>query len=166
MSHPRYSHEVKVLALPLRLPSVDLDQLLPNASSLRSWPDIHAAVERQHGYKISVGPAPQSLGRSVTGVWMRTETQSYIFHDEGCVQSDAFVRHIVAHEYGHILLRHSGCELSIGTAFSKVGKDKSVRQVLARSNRWTSQEKDAEAIAVALAAHLASQPDPVLELFG
>ena len=155
MSHPRYSHEVKVLTLLRRPPSDGIDQLLPNARSLKSWPDIHAAVEQQHGYKISVGPAPQSLGRSVTGVWMRTETQSY-----------AFVRHIVAHEYGHILLRHSGCALSIGTAFSKVGKDKSVQQILARSERWTSQEKDAEAIAVALAAHLASQPDPVLELFG
>ncbi|WJZ68446.1 hypothetical protein [Kocuria rosea] len=157
---------MKVLTLPRRPPSDGIDQLLPNARSLKSWPDIHAAVEQQHGYKISVGPAPQSLGRSVTGVWMRTETQSYIFHDEGCVQSEAFVRHIVAHEYGHILLRHSGCALSIGTAFSKVGKDKSVQQILARSERWTSQEKNAEAIAVALAAHLASQPDPVLELFG
>jgi hypothetical protein len=82
------------------------------------------------------------------------------------VRSQAFVRHIVAHEYGHILLRHSGCELSIGTAFSSLGKNKSVRQILTRSEQWTAQEQEAEAIAVALAAHLANQTDPILELFG
>ncbi|WP_188539917.1 hypothetical protein [Kocuria dechangensis] len=143
-----------------------LQELLPGLPSLRSWPEVHAAVEEAHGCRITVRPAPQSLGQSVTGVWLRTKTQSYIFHDEGRVRSQAFVRHIVAHEYGHILLRHSGCELSIGTAFSSLGKNKSVRQILTRSEQWTAQEQEAEAIAVTLAAHLANQTDPILELFG
>jgi hypothetical protein len=72
----------------------------------------------------------------------------------------------VAHEYGHILLRHHGCELSVGTAFSAVGKSRSVEQILARSEQWTPQEREAEALAVALSTHLSNNPDPVAEMFG
>jgi hypothetical protein len=77
-----------------------------------------------------------------------------------------FVRHIVAHEYGHILLRHSGCELTLGTAFEAVGKPKNVREVLARSESWTTQELEAEAIAVELMGRMCREVDAVVEIFG
>jgi hypothetical protein len=131
-----------------------------------TWADLHSAVEQIHGREIVVGPAPKSLGPMVTGVWLQTDLKSYIFHDEGSVKSEVFVRHIVAHEYGHILLRHSGCELTLGTAFEAVGKPKNVREVLARSESWTTQELEAEAIAVELMGRMCREVDAVVEIFG
>lgn len=154
------------MPLPTPLLSEQVALVLSDLPPAPSWKDLHAAVERLHGCEIVVGPAPKSLGPLVTGVWLQAGSKSYIFHDEGSVESEVFVRHIVAHEYGHILLRHSGCQLTLGTAFPALGKSRSVREVLTRSEQWTAQELEAEAVAVELMGHMCRRIDPIVEIFG
>ena len=49
-------------------------------------------------------------------------------------------RHVILHEYGHILLMHGGCELTLGNAFAHIGGSRRIKTLLGRSSTWTAQE--------------------------
>ncbi|GGG67275.1 hypothetical protein GCM10011374_34380 [Kocuria dechangensis] len=124
---------------------------------------LHREVERRHGKPIAIQPAPAGLGKDVTGLWLETDERSWIFHAAG--ESELLRRHVILHEYGHILLMHSGCELTLGTAFSHIGGSRRIKTLLGRSTAWTVQEIAAEDAATQLAARLAHRADPLLEAF-
>ena len=74
-------------------------------------------------------------------------------------------RHVILHEYGHILLMHGGCELTLGNAFAHIGGSRRIKTLLGRSSTWTTQEIAAENAATRLAARLTQQVNPLLEAF-
>ncbi|MEX5271521.1 hypothetical protein [Kocuria sabuli] len=128
-----------------------------------TWEGLHREVQRRHGKPIRIAPAPAWLGQDVTGLWLEKDEQSWIFHAAG--ESELLRRHVILHEYGHILLEHSGCELTLGNAFSHIGDSRRIKTLLGRSTAWTSQEIAAEDAATRLAARLTRHADPLLEVF-
>jgi len=120
-------------------------------------------VERRHGKPIRIAPAPAGLGQDVTGLWLERDEQSWIFHSAG--DSALLRRHVILHEYGHILLMHGGCELTLGNAFSHLGGSRRIKTLLGRSPSWTAQEVAAEDAATRLTSRLLHRPDPLLEAF-
>ena len=128
-----------------------------------TWEGLHREVQRRHGKPIHIEPAPAGLGQDVTGLWLETDQRSWIFHAAG--ESELLRRHVVLHEYGHILLMHEGCELTLGSAFLHIGGSRRIRTLLGRSPAWTPQEVAAEDTATRLAARLTHRVDPLLEAF-
>lgn len=124
---------------------------------------LHREVERRHGKPVAIQPAPAGLGKDVTGLWLETDERSWIFHAAG--ESELLRRHVILHEYGHILLMHSGCELTLGNAFAHIGDSRRIKTLLGRSPAWTVQEIAAEDAATRLATRLAHRADPLLEAF-
>ncbi|MFI7482425.1 hypothetical protein ACH9EU_08395 [Kocuria sp. M1R5S2] len=136
---------------------------LGDLPSYLTWDGLHREVQRRHGKPIHIEPAPAGLGRDVTGLWLETDGGSWIFHAAG--ESELLRRHVILHEYGHILLMHSGCELTLGNAFSHIGDSRRIKTLLGRSPVWTTQEIAAEDAATRLAALLTRRTDPLLEAF-
>lgn len=128
-----------------------------------TWEGLHREVERRHGKPIRIVPAPAGLGKDVTGLWLEKDEQSWIFHAAG--DSALLRRHVILHEYGHILLMHGGCELTLGNAFSHIGGSRRIKTLLGRSPSWTPQEVAAEDAATRLTSRLVRRPDPLLEVF-
>lgn len=131
--------------------------------SYLTWEGLHREVVRRHGKPVGIEPAPAGLGKDVTGLWLETDEQSWIFHAAG--ESELLRRHVILHEYGHILLMHGGCELTLGNAFQHIGGSRRIKTLLGRSSTWTAQEVAAEEAATRLAARLTHQVDPLLEAF-
>jgi hypothetical protein len=144
------------------VPRCDPD-LLADLPLQLTWEGLHREVQRRHGKPIRIAPAPAGLGRDVTGLWLETDERSWIFHAAG--ESELLRRHVILHEYGHILLMHGGCELTLGSAFSHIGDSRRIKTLLGRSPAWTAQEIAAEDAATRLAARLTHQVDPLLEAF-
>lgn len=128
-----------------------------------TWDELHVEVKQRHGKPIHIEAAPAGLGKDVTGLWLETDQQSWIFYAAG--KSELLRRHVILHEYGHILLLHSGCELTLGSAFPHLGGSRRIRSLLGRSPAWTPQEIAAENTATRLAARLTHRVDPLLEAF-
>jgi hypothetical protein len=128
-----------------------------------TWEGLHREVERRHGKPIRIEQAPARLGKDVTGLWLEKDEQSWIFHAAG--DSALLRRHVILHEYGHILLMHGGCELTLGNAFSHIGGSRRIKTLLGRSPSWTPQEVAAEDAAMRLTSRLVRRPDPLLEVF-
>ncbi|GEO92164.1 hypothetical protein KFL01_14700 [Kocuria flava] len=128
-----------------------------------TWEGLHLEVQRRHGKPIHIVPAPAGLGQDVTGLWLEKAEQSWIFHAAG--ESELLRRHVILHEYGHILLMHGGCELTLGNAFSHIGGSRRIKTLLGRSSIWTAQEVAAEDAATRLASRLTQKVDPLLEAF-
>lgn len=128
-----------------------------------TWEGLHLEVQRRHGKPIHIEPAPAGLGQDVTGLWLEKAERSWIFHAAG--ESELLRRHVILHEYGHILLMHGGCELTLGNAFAHIGGSRRIKTLLGRSSTWTAQEIAAENAATRLAARLTQQVDPLLEAF-
>lgn len=128
-----------------------------------TWEDLHREVQRRHGKPIQIEQAPVDLGGDVTGVWLETDERSWIFHAAG--ESELLRRHVILHEYGHILLMHGGCDLTLGNAFSHIGGTRRVKTLLGRSPIWTTQELAAETVATHLATQLVQRVDPLIEAF-
>jgi hypothetical protein len=143
-------------------PRCDPD-LLADLPLQLTWEGLHREVQRRHGKPIRIAPAPAGLGRDVTGLWLETDERSWIFHAAG--ESELLRRHVILHEYGHILLMHGGCELTLGSAFSHIGDSRRIKTLLGRSSVWTAQEIAAEDAATRLTARLTYQVDPLLEAF-
>ena len=137
--------------------------VLAELPSHLTWDGLHREVQRRHGKPIHIKPAPAGLGHDVTGLWLEKAERSWIFHAAG--ESELLRRHVVLHEYGHILLMHGGCELTLGNAFSHIGGSRRIKTLLGRSSTWTAQEIAAEEAATRLAARLTHQVDPLLEAF-
>ena len=143
-------------------PCSSFDPLADLPSHL-TWDGLHREVVRRHGKPIGIEAAPAGLGKDVTGLWLETDERSWIFHAAG--ESELLRRHVVLHEYGHILLCHGGCELTLGNAFSHIGDSRRIKTLLGRSPVWTAQEIAAEDAATRLAARLTQRADPLLEAF-
>lgn len=128
-----------------------------------TWGSLHLEVQRRHGKPVHIEPAPAGLGQDVTGLWLEKAEQSWIFHAAG--ESELLRRHVILHEYGHILLMHGGCELTLGNAFAHIGGSRRIKTLLGRSSTWTAQEIAAENAATRLAARLTRRVDSLLEVF-
>jgi hypothetical protein len=69
--------------------------------------------------------------------------------------------HVICHEFGHILLRHQGCEglaASMPSVFNHVGQTQGIRRMLARSPQWSDVEKAAEEVAYLLSSATQEKP--------
>ena len=110
---------------------------------------MRGELERSHGGRALVGNDEQ--GHRATPL--------------SGAQLELLRRHVILHEYGHILLMHGGCELTLGNAFAHIGGSRRIKTLLGRSATWTAQEIAAENAATRLAARLTQQVDPLLEAF-
>lgn len=132
-----------------RTPGAAVEQLgLP---SQVSYAHLLEAVELAHGKPIIVRLVPKSTIPGVSGLWLETEAKSHILVPQG--HSDLHRMHVICHEFGHILLRHKGCDglaASMPSVFSHIGQQKGIKRMLARSPLWNDMEKAAEEVAYLL----------------
>jgi Zn-dependent peptidase ImmA (M78 family) len=94
------------------------------------------------------------------GMWVRTAQTDLVFYAE--TTAPAHQRHIIAHELAHILLGHSGAELTEqagGLLFQRI-EPTTVARVLNRADYDTSAEREAELLATLL---LQRRPRPAVE---
>lgn len=94
------------------------------------------------------------------GMWVRTAETDLVFYAE--TTTPAHQRHIIAHELAHILLGHSGAELTEqagGLLFQRI-EPATVARVLSRSEYDTGAEREAELLATLL---LRRRPRPTAE---
>jgi Zn-dependent peptidase ImmA (M78 family) len=94
------------------------------------------------------------------GMWVRTAEADLVFYAESTAA--AHQRHIIAHELAHILLGHSGAELTEqagGQLFQRI-EPATVARVLNRSEYDTGTEREAELLATLL---LQRRPRPSVE---
>lgn len=109
------------------------------------------AVSSAHGKPISIRQVPGHGLSGVSGVWVESAKRSLVLVRSGL--SELHRMHVICHEFGHILLRHEGCEgltASTSSVFHHVGQTQGLRRVLARSPQWSDMEKAAEEVAYLL----------------
>lgn len=147
--------------VPPRMPATAVEQLqLP---SRVSFDHLLKAVEAAHGKSIVVRLVPKSTVPGLSGLWLETETKSHILVPQS--HSSLHRMHVICHEFGHILLRHQGCDglaASMPSVFNHVGQQKGIKRMLARSPQWNDTEKAAEEVAYLLSGFvLDGQAEPV-----
>jgi IrrE N-terminal-like domain len=115
---------------------------------LRAGPDIESLrrqVELLQGRPLRlVGVSERNLP---CGMWVRTETADLVFYAEST--SPAHQRHIIVHELAHILLGHTGAELTeqAGAQLFQRVEPSTVARMLNRSEYDTRTEREAELLA-------------------
>jgi hypothetical protein len=144
-------------ASPRRTPQAVVDQLqLP---SKVSFDGLLETVETTHGKPITVRLVPSSTIPGLSGLWLETELKSHILVPEN--HSELHRMHVICHEFGHILLRHQGCDglaASMPSVFNHVGQKKGIKRMLARSPQWNDMEKAAEEVAYLLSGFVLDKP--------
>lgn len=132
-----------------RTPGAAVEELgLP---SQVSYARLLGAVEMAHGKPIIVRLVPKSTIPGVSGLWLETDAKSHILVPHG--HSALHRMHVICHEFGHILLRHKGCDglaTPMPSVFSHIGQQRGIRRMLARSPQWNDMEKAAEEVAYLL----------------
>lgn len=130
-----------------------------------TFDDLLEIVSRAHGKPIEVKGIDNAMIPSVTGLWIETDTKSFILLPSKDRQLHR--NHAACHEFGHILLGHQTCGVTqaagagtMPSLFQHVGKNTGIRRMLARSLQWNDTERDAERVAYLLSkALLKHSPD-------
>jgi hypothetical protein len=81
-------------------------------------------------------------------VWLETETEDFVFYESNT--SRLHQDHIVLHEIGHIVRRHTATDLLPDSVFEGLFPDldrSTVRRLLGRSSYSSRQEQEAETVA-------------------
>lgn len=106
-----------------------------------------ALVGQQRGHPIVLMPTSMSMG-SLCGLWLGTAKADYVFYEHDT--SRLHQQHIICHEIGHILRRHSpnrilGADVARAlTGSIEVGN---VQHVLGRDTYTDHDEYEAELVA-------------------
>ena len=120
-----------------------LDSLDPAA--LDDLGSLRRQVERRLGRPVRVVPVEQ--GALPCGMWVVAADADYVFHAAGT--SALHQRHIVVHEFAHMLLGHDPAELTgqaAGALADRVSPATALR-MLRRAEYDTSAEREAELLA-------------------
>ena len=120
------------------LRSLEIDEL-------RDLDRLRARIERQRGRRlhltaVEIGPLP-------CGMWVSAPSGDYVFYAAGT--SGLHQRHIVVHEFAHMLLGHVGAALNADSADAlcdRVSGDTVIR-MLSRAAYTSSAEREAELLA-------------------
>lgn len=126
-----------------------------------SFEALLQAVSSAHGKPIIIRDVPGHVLSGVSGLWVESAKRSLVLVRSGL--SELHRMHVICHEFGHILLRHQGCEglaASMPSVFNHVGQTQGLRRMLARSPQWNEMEKAAEEVAYLLTS-VAQQRSPV-----
>lgn len=115
--------------------------------------DVHAAVERVTGSVVRVVDAETRQGLP-HGLWLRFDDLDLIVIAR--TTSELHRRHIVLHEYAHLLLGHRGLS---GTATALVPHlaPRTVARLMGRTVFDTAEERDAEQFAIDLGRLIATR---------
>lgn len=104
-------------------------------------------LQRQRGRRIMVVPI-KTNSRSPCGLWIATDDTDYVFFEANT--SPLHQRHIVLHEFGHMLFEHSGIspfsEPILRQAMPNLDPS-ALKRVLGRSTFTAGQEAEAEMFA-------------------
>ena len=117
------------------------------------------AVALAHGKPVIIRDVPGHVLSGISGLWVESAKRSLVLVRGGL--SELHRMHVVCHEFGHILLRHQGCEglaASMPSVFTHVGQVQGLQRVLARSPRWSNTEKAAEEVAYLLSSAVLDKP--------
>jgi hypothetical protein len=112
--------------------------------------DLESLCERigaQRGRPIVLMPTPMVFG-NLCGMWLATAQADYVFYEEDT--SRLHQKHIVCHELGHLLRRHSASRTlgsDIARALTAAVALGDVQRVLGRDTYDDEQEYEAELIA-------------------
>lgn len=116
-------------------------------------------VSFAHGKPVTIRDVPRGVLSGVSGLWVESAKRSLVLVRSGL--SELHRMHVVCHEFGHILLRHQGCEglaASMPSVFNHVGRAQGLQRVLARSPQWSDTEKAAEEVAYLLSWAVLDKP--------
>lgn len=118
-------------------------------------------VSSAHGKPVVIRIVPDHAIPGVSGLWVESAQRSVVLVRSGL--SELHRMHVILHEFGHILLRHEGCDgLSdaMPSIFQHVGHRKGIRNMLSRSPRWNELEIAAEQVAYLLSHAVLDSPEP------
>jgi hypothetical protein len=121
--------------------------------------DLCAAVERHRGRPLQLIPVSLDMGHPC-GLWVTADAADLIFYETGT--SRTHQEHIIGHELGHIICRHSGM-LGSGddSALRAVFPNLSpaiVRDMLRRDRYTDIQEQEAEMMASVIFQQMNRRP--------
>ena len=104
-------------------------------------------VGEQRARPIVLMPTPMVFG-NLCGLWLGTAKADYVFYEENT--SRLHQKHIVCHEIGHLLRRHSASKTlgsDVARALAAAVEPGEVQRVLGRDTYNDDQEFEAELIA-------------------
>ena len=117
--------------------------------------ELCATVGRERGRPVVLTATPMVMG-NLCGMWMGTAQADYVFYE----QNTSFLhqQHIVFHELGHILRRHSPKRIlgaDVARALAPVVEPGEVERVLGRDTYNDEDEYEAELIATLILRRVA-----------
>jgi hypothetical protein len=111
--------------------------------------EMCARVGDQQGKAIVLMATPMSMGGGLCGLWMGTAKADYVFYEQDTTLLHQ--QHIVFHELGHILRRHTPARIlgaDLATALAPhVDTNREAPRVLGRDAYTDDHEYEAELIA-------------------
>ncbi|MFI1012575.1 hypothetical protein [Streptomyces sp. NPDC020965] len=131
---------------------------LPRVESVR---DLRSYVEELIGEPIQIGPGKPAGTDTPCGMVVKSGGVNYIGYDPET--STAHQDHIIAHELGHLLKGHRGSRVSPASDDGVILGDLNTdlwATVLNRTNYAETIEREAEAIASFLQAHVTTSTSP------
>jgi hypothetical protein len=106
---------------------------------------LRARVEQQRGRPVRL--VAVDVGLLPCGMWVSTHTDDYVFYAAGT--SGLHQRHIIVHEFAHMLLGHVGGDLNADSAAALSDRisAETVTKILARATYGSAPEREAELLA-------------------
>ena len=136
MSRSRARRECEQVVSALDLPHpFDLGELCAGVGRLRGKPVVLMATQ-------------MAMGGGLCGMWLGTATADYVFYEEDT--SKLHQQHIVCHELGHILRKHTPSRIlgaDIARSLTADVDPGQVQRVLGRDTYSDADEYEAELIA-------------------
>lgn len=125
-----------------------------------TFEDLLEKVSFAHGKPVAIRIVPDHAVPGVSGLWVESAHRSLVLVRGGL--SELHRMHVILHEFGHILLRHEGCDGvsdAMPSIFQHVGHRKGIRNMLSRSPRWNELEIAAEQVAYMLSHAVLDTPE-------
>ena len=113
--------------------------------------EMCAEIGRRRGKPIVLMATPMALGGGLCGLWMGTAKADYVFYEQDT--SPLHQQHIVFHELGHILRRHTPARVlgaDIARVLAPTVEPVEGQRVLGRDTYSDEDEYEAELIATLL----------------
>ncbi|MFF5566602.1 hypothetical protein ACFY7Z_13365 [Streptomyces sp. NPDC012623] len=135
---------------------------LPRVASVR---ELRGYIETLIGEPIQIAPGSPADGDTPCGMVVRSGGVHYVRYDPDT--SPAHQDHIIAHEFGHLLMGHSGSRVEPASRDGVILGDIETdlwATVLGRTNYAETIEREAEAVGSFLRTHvITSRPAPQSE---
>jgi hypothetical protein len=106
---------------------------------------LRGRVEQLRGRRVRM--VPVEAGLLPCGMWVSAASGDFVFYASGT--SGLHQRHIVVHEFAHMLLGHVGADLNADSAAALAGRvnPETVVRMLARAEYGSAPEREAELLA-------------------